>query len=119
MDEIKRRTFITGLGAAVSLAPGFAFAPAREGGENNPDLTKVNPEFLASPKEVHAWHVVKDSKGGPTMTGSPSSASTRAGVSPRRASSEITEPSERCSPTASCRATATTSSSMFRVVRIK
>jgi hypothetical protein len=72
MDEIKRRTFITGLGAAVSLAPGFAFAPAREGGQNNPDLTKVNPKFLASPKEVHDWHVVKDSKGGPTMTGSPS-----------------------------------------------
>jgi hypothetical protein len=69
---MKRRTFITGLGASVSLAPGFAFAPAREEGSSNPNLTKVNPKFLVSPKEVHAWHAVKDSKGGPTMTGSPS-----------------------------------------------
>ena len=72
MDELNRRTFIAGLGTSVSLAPGFAFAPAREEGTYNPNLTKVNPKFLASPKEVSAWHVVKDSKGGPTMTGSPS-----------------------------------------------
>ncbi len=32
----------------------------------------MNPKFLVSPKEVHGWHVVKDSKGGPTMSGSPS-----------------------------------------------
>jgi hypothetical protein len=72
MDELKRRTFLAGLGASVSLAPGFAFAPAREEGAINPNLTKVNPKFLVTPKEVHAWHTVKDSKGGPTMTGSPS-----------------------------------------------
>src|SRR5579864_1614892 len=69
---MNRRTFIAGLGASVSLAPGFAFAPAREEAGNNPALTKVNPKFIVSPKEVHEWHVIKDSKGGPTMTGSPS-----------------------------------------------
>src|SRR5215469_15963921 len=69
---MKRRTFITGLGASVSLAPGFAFAPARQESGANAALTKVNPKFLPTPKEVHDWHVIKDSKGGPTMTGSPS-----------------------------------------------
>ena len=69
---MKRRTFIAGMGASVSLAPGFAFAPAREETAAHPALTKINPKFMASPKEVHDWHVVKDSKGGPTMTGSPS-----------------------------------------------
>ncbi len=69
---MKRRTFITGLGASVSLAPGLALAGAREEGAFHPSLTKVNPKFLVSAKEVHGWHVVKDSKGGPTMTGSPS-----------------------------------------------
>lgn len=69
---MKRRTFIAGMGASVSLAPGFAFAPAREEAAAHPALTKINPKFMVSPKEVHEWHVVKDSKGGPTMTGSPS-----------------------------------------------
>jgi hypothetical protein len=72
MDDIKRRTFLAGIGASVSLAPGFAFAPARQESGANPALTKVNPKFLPTPKEVHDWHVIKDSKGGPTMTGSPS-----------------------------------------------
>ncbi len=62
---MKRRTFLTGLGASVSLAPGFAFAPAREEAAAHPALTKINPKFMVSPKEVHDWHVVKDSKGGP------------------------------------------------------
>src|SRR5579872_3972734 len=69
---MKRRTFVAGLGASVSLAPGFAFAPAREDSAAHPALTKINPKFMATPKEVHDWHVVKDSQGGPTMTGSPS-----------------------------------------------
>ena len=69
---MKRRTFLAGMGASVSLAPGFAFAPARQEGSSHPALTKINPKFMASPKEVHDWHVIKDSKGGPTMTGSPS-----------------------------------------------
>jgi hypothetical protein len=69
---MNRRTFITGLGATVSLAPGLTFAAAREEGGSNPHLTRVNPKFMVTPKEVHGWHVVKDSKGGPTMSGSPS-----------------------------------------------
>ncbi len=72
MNEIKRRTFIRGLGAAVSLAPGVTLTTARADVAATADLTKVNPKFMASPQEVHAWHVAKDSKGGPTMTGSPS-----------------------------------------------
>jgi hypothetical protein len=35
------------------------------------DSTKVNRKFLVSEREVHDWHVHKDSKGGPTMAGSP------------------------------------------------
>ena len=38
------------MGASVSLAPGFAFAPAREEAGANPALTKVNPKFLAEPQ---------------------------------------------------------------------
>src|SRR5579883_186979 len=69
---MNRRIFLAGMGASVSLAPGFAFAPARTETNAHPALAKINPKFLATPKEVHDWHVVKDSKGGPTMTGSPS-----------------------------------------------
>jgi hypothetical protein len=69
---VKRRTFITNLGAAVTLAPGIALRPARGDGGANTNLTKVNPKFLATAQEVRAWHAAKDSMGGPTMTGSPS-----------------------------------------------
>ena len=69
-QKMRRRTFIHGLGAAV--APGIALRQAKADGASNPHLTKVNPKYLASPEDVHAWHVAKDSKGGPTMTGSPS-----------------------------------------------
>jgi len=69
---MKRRTFITGLGAAVSVAPGIVLRPASAEGTANPNLTKVNPKFLVTPQEVRAWHAAKDSMGGPTMTGSPS-----------------------------------------------
>ena len=69
---MKRRTFLAGMGASVSLAPGLAFAPAREEAAAHPSLTKIDRKNLPSPKEVHDWHVIKDSKGGPTMTGSPS-----------------------------------------------
>src|SRR5260370_40079730 len=68
---MQRRTFIQGLGAAVSLAPGVTLR-AGTLPPSNPHLTKVNPKYLVNPQEVHAWHVAKDSKGGPTMTGSPS-----------------------------------------------
>jgi len=72
MDDIKRRTFIAGLGAAVSLAPGITLRAATDKSAAHPDLTKVNPKFVVSPKEVREWHAAKDSKGGPTMAGSPS-----------------------------------------------
>jgi hypothetical protein len=68
---MNRRTFITGLGAAVTLAPGISLRSAPAAG-TNPDLTKINPKYLVTPQEVTAWHAAKDSKGGPTMSGSPS-----------------------------------------------
>jgi hypothetical protein len=70
MPKFPRRTFIRGLGAAISLAPGITLRAADL--DHSPDLTRVNPKFMVTPGEVHAWHVTKDSKGGPTMTGSPS-----------------------------------------------
>jgi hypothetical protein len=72
MSEIERRTFIRGLGGAVALAPGLQFAVHAAPSNTNPNLTKVNPKFMVTAKEVHDWHAAKDSKGGPTMTGSPS-----------------------------------------------
>lgn len=75
MSDMDRRTFIQGLGAAITLAPGVFFAssfPVPAQGSVNPHLTKINPAFLVSPKEAHAWHVAKDSMGGPTIAGSPS-----------------------------------------------
>src|SRR5262245_4123490 len=69
-----RRTFIGGLGAAITLGPAalretaLAQAPVA----NHPDLRKVNPKLLVSQDEAQAWHVVKDSKGGSTLAGSPS-----------------------------------------------
>ena len=38
----------------------------------NPHLTKINPDYVLSAEEAHAWHVVKDSMGGPTLAGSAS-----------------------------------------------
>ncbi len=73
MGEITRRTFVKGLGAAVSLAPGVLLGRrvrAETGG--HADLTAINPKLLVSEKEVHTWHVLKDSMGGPTIAGSPS-----------------------------------------------
>src|SRR5271165_634098 len=69
---MKRRTFIRGLGAAVTLAPGVTLRSATSNIAANPSLTKVNPKYLIGEREVHALHVIKDSKGGPTMSGSPS-----------------------------------------------
>src|ERR1700682_6182530 len=57
---MQRRTFI----GVVTLAPGIALRAAAES-------TKVNRKFLVSEREVHDWHTHKDSKGGPTMAGSP------------------------------------------------
>ena len=74
MSEMKRRTFIKGLGAAVTLAPGVFLGsrPANAADSVNSDLTRINPSFLIGPGEVHSWHVEKDSMGGPTLAGSPS-----------------------------------------------
>src|SRR3984957_1458965 len=63
MSKIERRTFIRGLGAAVTLAPGLRFTA---------NAASANPKFMVTAKEVHDWHAIKDSKGGPTLTGSPS-----------------------------------------------
>ncbi len=72
MAKMDRRTFITGLGAAVTLAPGLTLRASAATGGANPDLTKINPKFLISPKDAHALHLVKDSHGGPTLAGTPS-----------------------------------------------
>jgi len=69
---MKRRTFISGIGASIAVTPGLALRPARAAGVVNANLTKVNPKFMVTPQEVRAWHAAKDSKGGPTMTVSPS-----------------------------------------------
>ena len=69
MSKIERRTFIQS--AVVALAPGIRLGAAKTNGAH-PALTKINKKFLPAAKEVHSWHAIKDSKGGPTLTGSPS-----------------------------------------------
>lgn len=69
---MKRRTFIAGLGGAVSVAPGIVLRRAGAETIANPHLARVNPKFLVTPQEIRSWHVAKDSMGGPTMTGSAS-----------------------------------------------
>ncbi len=71
MRSIERRTFLKGMGAAVTLAPGVRLG-ATKSGDAHAALIKVNRKFLPTAKEVRAWHAIKDSKGGPTLTGSPS-----------------------------------------------
>ncbi len=71
MSEMKRRTFIQGLGAAISLGPA-ALTSAASAVTASPDLTRIKPKFMITAKAAQAWHVAKDSKGGPTMAGSPS-----------------------------------------------
>ena len=72
MRNIERRAFIKGLGTAVALAPGVTLRAAKTDGRAHPALTKVNRKFLPTAAEVRSWHAIKDSKGGPTLTGSPS-----------------------------------------------
>ncbi len=70
---MRRRAFvtgITGLGATIALAPGVVIRHLRADVAGN--LTRINLKFLVTEKEIHAWHVEKDSKGGPTIAGSPS-----------------------------------------------
>ena len=72
MSRITRRTFVKGIGTAVVLAPGIRLRAGKAGESVHPALTRVNRKFLPTAQEVRAWHAIKDSKGGPTLTGSPS-----------------------------------------------
>jgi hypothetical protein len=72
MSRVTRRRFITQVGTAVTLAPGIRLRAARADERAHPALTRVDRKFLPTEKEVRTWHVIKDSKGGPTLTGSPS-----------------------------------------------
>jgi len=69
---MKRRNFLRGFGAAVTLAPGISLRSAPADGTHHPNLTVVNPKFLVSERDVSSWHTAKDSMGGPTLTGSAS-----------------------------------------------
>lgn len=71
MSKIARRAWIKAIGSAVALAPGIRLGAAKTDGAH-PALIKLNRKFLPTPKEVRSWHAIKDSKGGPTLTGSPS-----------------------------------------------
>ena len=66
MSKIERRRFIKAIGTALTLAPGIRLRAVKKDGAH-PALTN-----LPATKEVHSWHAIKDSKGGPTLTGSPS-----------------------------------------------
>ena len=72
MNRVTRRTFIKGVGTAVVVAPGIRLRAAQAGRRANPALTRVDRKFLPTADEVRSWHAIKDSKGGPTLTGSPS-----------------------------------------------
>jgi len=63
---------MTGLGAAMTLAPGVRLRAARPAADVHPALTSVNRALLPTAAEVRSWHAIKDSKGGPTLSGSPS-----------------------------------------------
>jgi hypothetical protein len=72
---MKRRTFVRGLGAAIALGPAALSGRARgSAGDapSHPDLTRINRKFLITAQDAHAWHVAKDSHGGPTFSGSQS-----------------------------------------------
>jgi len=72
MTRVTRRRFMQRLGAAVTLAPGIRLRAAPAAADVHPALGRVNREFLPTAADVRAWHAIKDSKGGPTLTGSPS-----------------------------------------------
>ena len=72
MTEMDHRMFIAGLGATVTLAPGFKVRELRAAAAGNPSLTSINREFLVPRRSrFRDWHAVKDSEGGPTLAGSP------------------------------------------------
>jgi hypothetical protein len=72
MSGITRRNFIKGIGTSVVLAPGIRLRAAQADSRTHPALTNIDRKFLPTAQEVHTWHALKDSKGGPTLTGSPS-----------------------------------------------
>jgi hypothetical protein len=74
MSTLARRTFIRGLGAAIALGPaaGRAAATCAAAEGASPRLTRIHRDFLVTHKQAQAWHVAKDSRGGPTFAGSPS-----------------------------------------------
>jgi hypothetical protein len=71
---MKRRTFVRGLGATIALGPAAFAGRALGAGStvpDNPDLARINKDFLVTAQDAHAWHAAKDSYGGPTFSGSP------------------------------------------------
>jgi hypothetical protein len=72
MPDTSRRTFIRQLGAGVVLAPGLRLEGFVADATPNGALTTIDRRRLPTSDQVRAWHAAKDSKGGPTMTGSPS-----------------------------------------------
>src|SRR5262249_3982958 len=71
MSDMKRRTFIQGLGAAISLGPAALTSIAAQGTVNLA-LSRINPTSMITAKDAQEWHIAKDSLGGPTLAGSPS-----------------------------------------------
>lgn len=71
-QHVDRRTFIKGLGAAVTLAPGVFLAGTRAAQAAHADLARINPAHLVPAKAVRGWHAEKYSMSGPTIVGSPS-----------------------------------------------
>jgi hypothetical protein len=68
MSKIKRGAFLRTIGA-LTLAPAMRLRAEKT---VNPALTEVSRKFLPTPDEIRSWHAIKDSKGGPTFTASPS-----------------------------------------------
>ena len=66
MSKIERRRFIKAIGTALTLAPGIRLRAAKTDGAH------PAPTNMPAAKEVHSWNASKDSRGGPTLTGSPS-----------------------------------------------
>jgi hypothetical protein len=72
--DMDRRTFIKGLGAAVTLAPGVSLLGGKVHAAENTSrhLHRIYPRYMVSKEVAQDWHVRKDSMGGPTIAGSPS-----------------------------------------------
>jgi hypothetical protein len=71
MNDINRRRFLAGLGATV-VAPRFSLSALHAQMPMKSPLMAPDPRWVVTSQEVRDWHAVKDSKGGPTIAGSPS-----------------------------------------------